>query len=204
MFEDQPYFAGLRALATNGIDKPVLNTFRMFSKMGGERLAVTSDHEQAMDDILYAPPRGRGRRGGGVEPQEAGERQGGVRGEPDVSALASLDGKKLAVMVWHYHDDDVAGDAAAVDLTLTGLPQQNGEARLAQYRIDDEHSNSFTAWQKMGSPQEPTPAQYAELEKAGKLAQVEAPTTVAISGGAAKLHFDLPRQGVSLIVLEMN
>ncbi|HEX2853889.1 MAG TPA: beta-xylosidase [Opitutaceae bacterium] len=34
-FEDQPYFAGFRALATNGVDLPVLNVFRMFSKMGG-------------------------------------------------------------------------------------------------------------------------------------------------------------------------
>ena len=39
-FEDQPYFAGFRALATNGIDLPVLNVFRMFSQMGGKRLAV--------------------------------------------------------------------------------------------------------------------------------------------------------------------
>src|SRR5947209_17485315 len=28
-FEDQPYFDGFRTLATNGIDKPVLNFFRM-------------------------------------------------------------------------------------------------------------------------------------------------------------------------------
>lgn len=28
-FEDQPYFAGFRELATNGVDKPVLNAFRM-------------------------------------------------------------------------------------------------------------------------------------------------------------------------------
>ena len=34
-FEDQPYFAGFRALASNGIDLPVLNVFRMFGKMGG-------------------------------------------------------------------------------------------------------------------------------------------------------------------------
>ena len=29
-FEDQPYFAGFRQLASNGIDMPVLNVFRMF------------------------------------------------------------------------------------------------------------------------------------------------------------------------------
>ena len=39
-FEDQPYFAGFRALATNGIDLPVLNVFRMFSQMGGQRVAA--------------------------------------------------------------------------------------------------------------------------------------------------------------------
>ena len=34
-FEDQPPFAGFRELATNGIDKPVLNVFRMFGMLGG-------------------------------------------------------------------------------------------------------------------------------------------------------------------------
>ena len=33
-FEDQPYFAGFRVLATNGINLPVFNVFRMFSRMG--------------------------------------------------------------------------------------------------------------------------------------------------------------------------
>ena len=34
-FEDKPYFDGFRDLATNGIDKPVLNVFRMFGMMEG-------------------------------------------------------------------------------------------------------------------------------------------------------------------------
>ena len=71
-FEDQPYFAGFRSLATNGIDLPVLNVFRMFSQMGGQRLAVESDDAMPLERIL----------------------QSGVRGEPDVSALASLDGQQ--------------------------------------------------------------------------------------------------------------
>src|SRR6201999_2482698 len=35
-FEDQPPFAGFREMATNGIDKPVLNLFRMMGLLGGE------------------------------------------------------------------------------------------------------------------------------------------------------------------------
>ena len=36
-------------------------------------------------------------------------------------------------------------------------------------------SNAFAAWQKMGSPAQPTPDQYAQLEKAGHLAAIGTP-----------------------------
>ena len=42
LFEGQPYFDGFRDLATNGIDKPVMNVFRMLGQMRGKRVAVTS------------------------------------------------------------------------------------------------------------------------------------------------------------------
>src|SRR4029453_14041109 len=42
-FENQPYFAGFRVLATNGVDLPVLNVFRMFAKMSGDRVPVASN-----------------------------------------------------------------------------------------------------------------------------------------------------------------
>ncbi len=41
-FEDQPYFDGFRTLATNGIDKPVLNIFRMAGLMRGNLVAADS------------------------------------------------------------------------------------------------------------------------------------------------------------------
>ncbi|MES1161132.1 MAG: beta-xylosidase, partial [Bacteroidota bacterium] len=37
-FEDQKWFDGFRDLATNGVDKPVLNVFRMYGKMAGRRV----------------------------------------------------------------------------------------------------------------------------------------------------------------------
>ena len=41
-FENQPWFAGFRDLATNGVDKPVLNVFRMFGMMKGNMLEVNN------------------------------------------------------------------------------------------------------------------------------------------------------------------
>jgi xylan 1,4-beta-xylosidase len=180
-FEDQPYFAGQRVLATNGVDLPVLNVFRMFSRMGGQRVATTSAGETPLDVII----------------------KDGVRGEPDVSALTSLDGKKLCVLLWHYHDDDVPGPDAAVQLALAHLPLAAGTAKLTHYRIDQTHSNAFAAWQRLGSPHEPNEAQYAQLLQAGQLATVaDTPATVTVANGAATLAVTLPRQAVSLLVLE--
>ena len=48
-FEDQPYFDGFRDLATNGIDKPVLNVFRMLGMMTGDRVTVESPARPPLD-----------------------------------------------------------------------------------------------------------------------------------------------------------
>jgi xylan 1,4-beta-xylosidase len=179
-FEDQPYFAGFRSLATNGVEKPVLNVFRMASKMSGQKLDVTSDHAVPLDVMLKT----------------------GVRDRPDVTALATLDRGRLCIMAWHYHDDDVAGPNADVELALVGLPVRANDARLEHYRIDEEHSNAFSAWKQMGSPQSPTPEQYDKLLAAAKLTLLGEPTNVKIQDGQAKLTFSLPRQAVSLLVLQ--
>jgi xylan 1,4-beta-xylosidase len=182
-FEDQPYFAGQRVLATNGIDLPVLNVFRMFSHMGGQRVETKSSGEVPLDTII----------------------KDGVRAAPDVAALTSLEGNRLCVMVWHYHDDDLPGADAQVELALAHLPLAASSARLTHYRIDETHSNAFTVWKQLGSPTAPDEKQYAQMKAAGQLATItDAPATVAVADGAATLKFTLPRQAVSLLVLEWD
>jgi xylan 1,4-beta-xylosidase len=180
-FEDQPYFAGFRALASNGINLPVFNVFRMFSRMAGRRVPATSDGAADVDTMMKA----------------------GVRQKPDVAALASRDDRRVTVMAWHYHDDDVAGPDAAVTLSLEGLDLKQGKAKLQHFRIDATHSNAYTAWQRIGSPASPTPAQYKQLEAASELTLLEGtPASVDVVDGRASIAVALPRQAVSLFVLE--
>jgi xylan 1,4-beta-xylosidase len=128
----------------------------------------------------------------------------GVRnGKSEVYAIAGLEPKKLSIMVYNYFDDDVPGPAASVDLALANLPV-NGQAKLTEYRIDEDHSNAHTVWQKMGSPQAPTPQQYAQLKQAGQLATLGDSQITPIAAGNADLKITLPRQAVSLLVLEWN
>jgi xylan 1,4-beta-xylosidase len=54
----------------------------------------------------------------------------------------------------------------------------------------------------MGSPLAPTRAQYDLLEAAGQLVRLDAPSTVRVEKGTAMITFGLPRQAVSLLVLE--
>lgn len=183
-FEDQPYFAGFRAMASNGLTLPVFNVHRMMAKMSGRRLAVQSSGDVGVEAIIKS----------------------GVRGPTaDVSALASLDSarRQLAVLVWHYHDDDVPGATADVALTLTSLPAAAATARVAHYRVDATHSNAYTLWQSLGSPVAPTKPQYTQLEAAAQLATYTGatPATLTTTDGAATLTFPLPRQAVSLLVL---
>ena len=106
------------------------------------------------------------------------------------------------MMAWHYHDDDVAGPAAQVSLVVEGLGAVTERAQLQHYRIDAEHSNAYTVWQRMGSPQSPSPAQYAELERASELASLAGPSSIGIENGRATLAVTLPRQAVSLLIID--
>lgn len=179
-FEDQPPFAGFRQLASAGLDLPVLNVFRMFGQMSGQQIAVTSSAGLDAESI----------------------RKSNVRGTPDVSAYASRDKNKLAVLVWYYHDDDLPGSDAAIKLALNGIPLPDGEAKLTQYRVDAGHSNAYEAWKRMGSPYPLSEKQFSALEKAGQLAALGEPQTIAVSAGRAEVKFNLPRQGVCLLVLD--
>jgi len=177
-FEDQPYFAGFRQLASNGIDMPVLNVFRMFSQMQGRRLPAKSSHQVSLDDILVK----------------------GVGGDADVGVMATRHDDTLAILVWHYHDDDVAGPDAAIKVSVKGL--RRGNPAVTHYRIDQLHSNSYAAWQRLGSPIAPDKAAYDTLRAAAQLSALDvAETTVARVGGSVQLSFALPRQGVSLLLI---
>ena len=179
-FEDQPYFAGQRVLGSNGIDLPVINVFRMFGKMSGSRVAVESTGAISLDQVL----------------------KDGVRGTPDVSALASAGDGKVFVLAWHYHDDDLPGPDAVVDLQVAGMAPGAGDVRVTQYRIDDTHSNAYSVWKRMGAPPAPTPAQYDQIQQSGRLTATGPAMTVKAVDGTATVQTFLPRQAVALIVIE--
>ena len=179
-FEDKEYFEGFRTLATNGIDKPVINVFRMAGLMSGQRVSTSSTEEISLDDIL----------------------NNSVRQAADVDAFATRAESEAAVMLWNYHDDDIPAAGATVQVTIAGIPIGVRKVLLQHYRIDEMHSNSYTVWKKIGSPQSPTAEQYTKLKNAGQLELLTSPEWLDVSDGKVTIATSLPRQATSLMLLK--
>lgn len=176
-FENQPWFAGFRDLATNGVNKPVLNVFRMFGMMKGNRVQTKSTQMYPLRLVLDSSIR---------------------KSTTDIGVLASTNDKTAAVMIWNYHDEDKKGSSDSVSISFNGLNKK--VVTLTQYRIDDKTSNSYEVWKKMGSPQNPTATQISVLEKSGQLQSIGKPLKFDTSSGP--FIFEIGRQGVLLIKLD--
>jgi xylan 1,4-beta-xylosidase len=179
-FEGKDYFEGFRTLATNGVDKPVLNVFRMAALMSGARVMTSSSGQVPLDDILSK----------------------GVNLTPDVDALATKAQHEATVMLWNYHDDDLPAASAEVEVKIAGIPSGVKKVLLEHYRIDGMHSNSYTVWKAMGSPQAPSPEQYAQLKVAGQLELLSSPEWLDVRAGKVTIETNLPRQDTSLMRLK--
>jgi xylan 1,4-beta-xylosidase len=178
-FPGTDYFAGHRALATNGIHLPVLNAFKLLGRLRGQRLPVESDGALPLEEI---------------EP-------GGFRSRPDIDALASTDGSQLQILTWHYHDDLVPADPAPVTIAVQVPEWLGSRVRVRHQRVDEAHGDAFVVWQQQGSPAAPSPAQRSELLEAMAKLELEPERTVRVEHGVATLAFELPRFAVSLLTL---
>ena len=104
-------------------------------------------------------------------------------------------------MVWNYHDNnDLNVPDSPVTIRMKGIPAK--KVLIHHYRIDQHFSNSYTLWKSMGSPQDPTAEQIAKLEQAGQLKLYTSPEWATTKDGKLNFSMKLPRQAVSLLVLE--
>lgn len=175
-FENQPWFAGFRDLATNGVDKPVLNIFRMFGMMKGKMLEVNNLNTLSLQQIVDSSVRGE---------------------KPYVNALATLVAHEMYIMCWNYHDDDNKKSIALIHLLLQNVPA--AKVSINSYLIDESNSNSYTLWKQMGAPQQVNATQFNELEKAGKLQKKVVAKTLNVVNGVVNYQFPLAGQGVALL-----
>lgn len=178
-FEDREFFAGLRTLSTNGVDKPVLNVFRLLARLGGAQLAL---HSSASRDPLLQE--------GGDQPDTP----------PDLSGIAALNqAGEVQVLLCSHHDDWDVHRPTTAHVQLSGLePGRIYAVRCTT--IDGTHANAHTAWQQMGCPQPPDAAQLRKLHEAARLAPEQWSNVVA-ADGRAEIALTLDAHSVTLLEL---
>jgi xylan 1,4-beta-xylosidase len=174
-FENQRWFGGFRDLSTNGVDKPVLNVFRMFGKMKGDMLAVNNPDGLSLQTIVDSS----------------------VRNQPYVDAQATIDADTMYIMLWNYHDDEQTKTEAWINLNLK-VPDAK-QVLISSYLVDKNHSNAYTKWQQMGAPQQPSKQQITDLQHAGQLMQNITGEKFKTTNGNLNYHFKLAGQGVALL-----
>ncbi len=176
-FEGQEAFGGFRDLSTDGVDKPILNLFRMLGLVQGERLAVSSTGALSLDRLL----------------------EQGVSAPGDVDGLATTDHRGASVLLWNYADAANATQTAEVKANVSGLPPDATRVLVTEYRIDTDHSNAYTAWQAMGSPSQPTEAQLTLLKAHAGLELFGSPAWQEARKGQVHIAVDLPPHSISLL-----
>ena len=152
--------------------------FGWLGMMGGERVAVVSSGCGADGDD-----------------GESGRAWGGRCG---CAGYAGGDMRRRCV-VWDYHDVAERGAGAEVVVRVKGLPAGVKRALVEQYRIDGTHSNAYTVWKAMGSPQSPTAEQVAALKGAGELELLGSPAWVDVRRVSVRIWTGMPRQATSLL-----
>jgi xylan 1,4-beta-xylosidase len=176
-FENHDYFEGFRSLSTNGIDKPILNLFRMLALMTGERVSTTSEDQIPLDQLVAQ----------------------GASATADIDAMATKGPREVDVLLWNYHDEAKPAPDSPVTVTVRGLPSTAHRVLIAHYRIDEAHSNAYTVWKAMGQPQHPTAEQVADLKDKAGLQLLTSPIWTDTLGGQLRVPIIMPRESVSLL-----
>ena len=100
----------------------------------------------------------------------------------------------LVIAVWNLSPPDKPGKPRTFDLRFSGL---RGSPEALVSRIDATHSNTLAAYQRMGSPRYPTPAEVRQLNTETAL---PAPEKVKIDNG--RLTLPVPVNGFALLEIQ--
>jgi len=181
MFEGERCFEGTRSFTTQGIDKAVFNTFKMYSKLGYQRVELTSSE--------------------GKNPEEYEDFWGEGRGA-EVNGWATLTGtKSIEVLLYCHEDTWDTEDEYKIDLSVGSIPFK-GPYKVTHYRIDKNHSNPYTEWVRQGRPDWPSGCQYDAIKARDGLELLCPVQEVPLYDDKLKMEFTMPVKSVSLIVIE--
>lgn len=182
MFEGERCFEGTRTFTTQGIDKPIFNLFKLYARLGTQRIKLESSRD--LDPLTFAD-------------------YNGTKEGPEIDGWATVGANdSVQVLLYCHHDDWDVRETFDIDFQLTGIPE--GRITVRHYRIDEAHSNAYAEWMRQGMPNYPDAGQYAAIKARDGLELLVQPETVEVQKEGVRLHFSMPVHAVSLLLFERN
>jgi xylan 1,4-beta-xylosidase len=181
MFRGERCFEGTRTFVTQGIDKPILNLFRMYSFLGDKKIYFESSMKK--DPMLYS--------------DDYGTNEG-----PEISGIATISGnKRIEVLIYCHHDDWDVDSEYEVEIEVSNIPFDSSKLVLTHYRLDKNHSNAYAEWVRQGRPDYPTEGQKKVIKSREGLELYEPKDKVLLFDGKFKKNIYLPVHGISLLLI---
>lgn len=120
-----------------------------------------------------------------------------------VDGIATMDDDTMTVLLYHYYDNpEQKGWDSTVDIVIKGLPPGWKRCLCEEYRLDAEHSNTYSAWLKAGAPRNPGNALIEQINgHEGKLSPLRK-SHIMIRQGALHKQEVIPLHGILLLKLK--
>lgn len=122
-----------------------------------------------------------------------------------ISAFGTRDSKRVAIVVTNYQHERIKNDGTSYAVTMKVDPPWKPEAKVTvkHWRIDERHSNAYTAFKEIGSPQQPKPSEIDAIKRRMELELLEAPVPMQAEE-LKRIEFQLPCNAVSLVEIVMD
>ena len=125
--------------------------------------------------------------------------------DENVIAYASCDKQRITVVITNYQSDKINNDGMSypVSLTINTHWNQNTKISVRHWRIDEDHSNAYTVYKKLGAPVLPNPIEIDAVKSRMGLELFEEPVNRQVAD-LKNIEFQLPCNAVSLIEITRN
>jgi xylan 1,4-beta-xylosidase len=132
------------------------------------------------------------------------ESNGGTK-DNGVNLIATCDSSNnfLQILVYNHYASDTQSSAPTDNITITvkNVPWTSGKVKSEHVVVDTTHSNTYTAWVKLGKPSVPSNAQWDALQNASTLENFDSITVTNVSGNTFIKSFPSHYFSVHLITL---
>jgi xylan 1,4-beta-xylosidase len=122
-----------------------------------------------------------------------------------ITAFATGDSRKITIVVTNFQNDRIFNDGQSypVSLNITQPWKPGTKVTLNHWRIDNDHSNSYTVFKKIGSPVLPNPLEIDQIKERMDL-ELLIPSKQTTAKELSEIKFELPCNAVSLIEIIKN